>query len=700
MKKDKDNEDLNEFEFDFSDESSDSSKKSDVEDFNFDEKEEKEDAKASSNEDFDFDFDEEDEENESKELKDTTVDSSVEDDFDFDEEEDENTVINSELEEEDDFDFEEEDTPLNNSNEEDFNFEEEEEDTPLNNSNEEDFNFEEEEEDTPLNNSNEEDFDFEEKIDENESDLVKEQVEDFDFDTNEEEEEFDFEEEIIEKTTTVSQHKKEIKDTGSLNSVSEDDFLFEEDDFDLRKKKQEKLEAAEKEKNKQALLKEEMKLKDSEFDIDDIFSEEDEEITDSSNEQFVNDFISKDYKEDYKEDFLEADSSSSNKISMSEVIKGDKPEATVPLETVLQKNNKNSKSSSNFNFNKVIISMLAIGALSIGTLFVYENKDDIMNTYNDFSLSNESAEQKAIALNEKQKEVAEKVFDEKSEALRKRFEDYDNTISSLKLSDISSKNTIKTLEKKLKDQEFILLTIQNNDNSDSKIITEFKSAINDFSIKVNDIEGEQGETKILLQQTVQAALNLISENKMLDKNLETKIYNNVYNEFKKVFDNQRFRLNDLSIIENKLNEVLNINKNILSDQSKTNLENSKLKEQQKEFNNQLKKLTLELEAYKTVANNAVSSQSNQQSNNVINLLKNNTQPNNAIVIDKKSNFSIPEYKIEGIIDNRLAYIKVEGEGNRAKPYTVGDTLEGYGKILKMESSAIIAEQGTLRRTRN
>ena len=89
---------------------------------------------------------------------------------------------------------------------------------------------------------------------------------------------------------------------------------------------------------------------------------------------------------------------------------------------------------------------------------------------------------------------------------------------------------------------------------------------------------------------------------------------------------------------------------------------------------------------------------------IIELKKNNEEPKNAIIIDKKANTSaastIPEYHLQGIIGGNVAYIKVKGqEGSRARAYSVGDTLDGYGKILKIETSYIVTEKGELRRNR-
>ncbi len=132
---------------------------------------------------------------------------------------------------------------------------------------------------------------------------------------------------------------------------------------------------------------------------------------------------------------------------------------------------------------------------------------------------------------------------------------------------------------------------------------------------------------------------------------------------------------------------------MLIDLKRTQKENKKLMGQQTDLINKVKKLEREIDNSDRVSNSV------KESNNVISRLKNN-KPQNAILINKKaSNLTIPKYEIQGIIDSRLAYIKAIGENTKAKAYSVGDTLEGYGKILKMNTSSIITEKGTLSRQR-
>ena len=255
------------------------------------------------------------------------------------------------------------------------------------------------------------------------------------------------------------------------------------------------------------------------------------------------------------------------------------------------------------------------------------------------------------------------------------------------------------LETNTKDQEAIINTIQKNYNKDSKSMLKLQEQLEQFIVEIDSVKEEQLNNKELLKKTVEATLNLIKENKMLDKDLEAKIYDRVYTEFKKVFDSQRFRLNDLSIIEGKLNEALSFNKKILQDLKQAKIDNQKLMEEQRDLSRKIIKLEKEVEKQDKQI-----STSNEQ-NNVINLLKkNNEEPKNAIIIDKKANTSaastIPEYHLQGIIGGNVAYIKVKGqEGSRARAYSVGDTLDGYGKILKIETSYIVTEKGELRRNR-
>ena len=378
-------------------------------------------------------------------------------------------------------------------------------------------------------------------------------------------------------------------------------------------------------------------------------------------------------------------------ISAKEVIKEDEKTTneSSSVNTVLQSSNKRSS----FNLKKIVVSILGLGLLGAGGFVAYQNQDAILEVFQSSELerSRDGAFNSTFKL--KTETIAQDIVDKKMIEMKTLVAEYDARINEFKLDLETTKNINKSLETKINEQNGILATIQQNDNSDSKIILDFESTINNALLEMKNVQNDQDKNKILLQKTVQATLTLIKENKMIDKDLEAKIYKKVYSEFKKVFDNQRFRLNDLSIIESKLNEVLSVNKEILKDLNRTKIENKKLKNSQKDLNNKIKKLSLDMEGSKVVSNNHSPSK-----NNVINLLKNN-KPNNAIVIDKQSNTTIPKYKIQGIIDSRLAYIKVVGEGNKARAYTVGDTLEGYGKILKMESSSIITEQGTLRRER-
>jgi hypothetical protein len=276
-----------------------------------------------------------------------------------------------------------------------------------------------------------------------------------------------------------------------------------------------------------------------------------------------------------------------------------------------------------------------------------------------------------------------------------KVDSYGEQISLLKTNLETSTSQNEELLNKVNNQQKIINSIQKNDNKDNQDIGKFKKEISDFLKTLDGMQDIQGKNKELLQKTVQATLNLIKENKLVDKTLEAKIYKKVYAEFKKVFDSQRFRLNDLSIIENKLNEVLSTNNKMLSDLKRTKIANKNLIIQQSDLNKKLKKLEKKLD--QNTSN--VNSNYDSKSNNVINRLK-NKKPNNAIVINKQANnLTIPKYEIQGIIDSRLAYIKATGNNNKARAYSVGDTLEGYGKILKMETSSIVTEKGTLRRER-
>ena len=469
-------------------------------------------------------------------------------------------------------------------------------------------------------------------------------------------------------------------------------MIEEDNDIKLSKEKEEK--------EKQKKLEEEaFENEDDDLAIEDIFSSEDEdEDEDKDDLDYVNDFINKEDEQEDFEDIEENIDSEAMKVTQNIDIKDEedleKSKKDVKVEDLLQKKKSNS------SLKKIIAGIFGVAILGGASFAGYLYKDNIFSMFSSDSLEREGDSIYSEEFEKRTTKIAEQIVEDKVKELNKTISDYENKMSELELNQVTLMNKNKMLETNNKDQESIINTIQKNDNKDSKSMLKLQEQLENFIVEINSVKEEQSNNKDLLKKTVEATLNLIKENKMLDKDLEAKIYDRVYKEFKKVFDSQRFRLNDLSIIEGKLNEALSFNKKILQDLKQAKIDNQKLMEEQRDLSRKIIKLEKDIEKQDKQI-----STSNDDKNNVINLLKKSSEePKNAIIIDKTANnsgsFTIPEYHLQGIIGGNVAYIKVKGqEGSRARAYSVGDTLDGYGKILKIETSYIVTEKGELRRNR-
>ena len=655
------NKDLDEFEFDFEE---DSKEEEELEDFDFD------DDSENSEENDDFDFDDDSEENKKEE--------SEEDDFDFDA--DDNKEDDKE-EVEEDFDFDSEEDSEESDDDFDFDDEDKKEEVESIKEDSEDFDFDDDEKDIET----EEDFDFEESSEKEE--------EDFDFDSTEEKEE--------EKTEEVEDKKEDFDFEEDSEEETEEDFDFDnEGDEEENFEDEVKLSKEKEEKEKQKKLEQEaFEDEDDDLDIEDIFSSDDDEDEDDKDDlEYVNDFINKEDEEEDFEDIEEDIDSEAMKVTQNLDIKDEDEEKVkkeVKVEDLLQK-----KKSGSSSLKKIIGGILGVAVLGGAGFAGFIYKDDISAMFSGNSLEREADSIYSENFEKRTSEIAEKIVEDKVKELNKTISEYENKISEIELNQVSLMNKNKMLENNTKEQETIINTIQKNDNKDNQSMLKLQQQLEEFIIEIDSVKEEQLNNKELLKKTVEATLNLIKENKMLDKDLEAKIYDRVYTEFKKVFDSQRFRLNDLSIIEGKLNEALSFNKKILQDLKQAQIDNQKLMEEQRDLSRKIIKLEKEIEKQDNQISTSVS---NNDQNNVINLLKkNNEEPKNAIIIDKKADnaSTIPEYHLQGIIGGNVAYIKVKGqEGSRARAYSVGDTLDGYGKILKIETSYIVTEKGELRRER-
>ena len=640
------NKDLDEFEFDFEEDS----KEEELDDFDFDEDSES-DSKSDSDNDFDFDAGDSDEESSSEK----------EDDFEFDDDDNEDSDID------DDFDFDSNDSDEESSSnkEDDFDFDDDDnEDSDI----DDDFDFD----------AN----DSDETPEESKEDESKE--EDFDFgDDKENEEDFDFDDNDLEEESKEEDFDFDVDD--------DDDSTINNDEEEL-KKEQEKEEKQEQEKLKEDAFEN----NEDDLDIDDIFSEDSEGEEDKDDLDYVNDFINEENKEEEDFEDIEEDSEIDNQAMKVTQDLDIADEEEVGVEKTEVKDILQEKKKSGFPLKKILLGMIGAGIIGAAGFIGYMNQDKIISVVTGNSLEREADSIYSVEFEKKTQEIAEKILAGKIAELNSTIDVYETKLAEIELNQVTLMNKNRELETNKAEQQAILNTIQKNDNQDSKSMLELEKRLEQFMVEIDSVKDEQGDNKELLKKTVEATLNLIKENKMLDKDLEGRVYGKVYTEFKKIFDSQRFRLNDLSIIEGKLNEALSFNKQILQDLKQSKIDNQKLVEEQRDLNRKVIKLERALEEKETTP-----FVQEQKDNNVINLLKKNT-PDNAIIIDKKADntSTIPEYHLQGIIGGNVAYLKVKGqEGARARAYSVGDTLEGYGKILRIETSYIVTEKGELRRER-
>lgn len=556
------------------------------------------------------------------------------------------------------------------------------------------FDFEEDSKDEEL-----DDFDFD---DDNEDDSKSEKDDDFDFDDDKEEENSNDDKEEDNDSIEVENEEKEITATEDVSEDVEDDFDFNIDDDDDSTIEDEEELKKEKEKEvskEQEKLKEEAFEDDDDLDIDDIFSS-DEELEDEDDEDYVDSFINDEGKEEDLEEIEDEEEIDNQAMQVTQDLDIEDEEVKVVKAKPEVKDVLQNKKKSSFSLKNLVIGMFGVvivgGTAGAGYIF----KDNIMDLISGNSLEREGDSIYSVEFEKKTQLIAEKIVAGKLLELNSTIEKYETKLSELELNQATLMSKNRILETSKEEQQSIINTIQKNDNKDSQSMIELEERLNQFMIEIDSVKSEQVDNKDLLKKTVEATLNLIKENKMLDKNLENKVYDKVYNEFKKIFDSQRFRLNDLSIIEGKLNEALSFNKKILQDLKQTKIDNQKLIEDQRDLNRKVIKLERAVEEKETaplVNNNSKS----QRDNNVINLLKQKT-PENAIIIDKKADnaATIPKYHLQGIIGGNVAYLKIKGQENaRARAYSAGDTLEGYGKILSIETSYIVTEKGELRRER-
>ena len=642
---------------------------------------------------FEIDFEEDSKKEELDEFDfdDDSESNEVEDDFDFDSEE---SSQKEEVKDDFDFDDDSEDSSEKEEVEDDFDFDDDSEESSEKEEVEDDFDFDDDSEDSSEKEEVEDDFDF----DSEESSEKEEVKDDFDFDDDSEEssekeevkDDFDFDDDSKE-----SSEKEEVEEDFDFGNNEDETFDFDDNEDDEIKASKEK-----EEKENQKKLEEDFEDEEEDLDIEDIFSSSDEDEDENKDDlDYVNDFIN---KEDEEEDFekIEDDiDSRAMKVTQNLDIQDEEDivKEEVKVEDLLQ-----NKKSNSFSFKKFFAVIFSLGVLGVSGFAGYVYKDNILSIIsNDNSLEREGDSIYSEEFEKRTTKIAEKIVSDKILNLNKTISDYENKIAEIEINQVSLMNKNKALEVNTKDQKSIINTIQKNNNKDNKSMLKLQEQLEQFIVEIDSVKEEQLNNKDLLKKTVEATLNLIKENKMLDKDLEEKIYNKVYTEFKKVFDSQRFRLNDLSIIEGKLNEALSFNKKILQDLKQAKINNQKLMEEQRDFNRKIIKLEKAIENQ----DKQISSSNVDNQNNVINLLKkNDKEPKNAIIIDKKASntngFTIPKYHLQGIIGGNVAYIKVKGqEESRARPYSVGDTLDGYGKILKIETSYIVTEKGELRRNR-
>jgi hypothetical protein len=674
MSKDIKNKDLDEFEFDFDEDS-----KEELDDFDMD-NEKVEDSK-NSEDDFDFDSDEEEKVENSKDSEDDfdfdsddeeKIENSKdsEDDFDFDSDDDEKEKVENSKDSEDDFDFDSDDDEKENDEEEKVeNSKDSEDDFDFDSDDDEKENDEEEKVENSKDSEDDFDFDSDDDEDNDNDNKVKVKVEDFEFETDND------------------------KDTKEGFDFDLEEDSEEDDDDNLKQEK------AKKEKEKKKKLEEDaFDNSDNEDDlnIDDIFSANDDDDDNLDDEEYIDSFTKHEEEEEDLEDVLEDKDINSNAMKVTQNINIEEDvevEVKKPsVNEVLQKKKKNYYGF----FKKIILGFGVVSVLTMGSIGAYIYKDDLLDLFSNNSIKRQGDSIYSAEFDSKTRAISTEIFSEKIKELNSVISNYETKMAEFELNQANLMSKNKMLSNNTDEQKSIINTIQKNDNKDSKSIIEFEQKIEDFMKEVESMQSEQLNNKDLLKKTVEATLNLIKENKMLDKNLENKIYDKVYSEFKKVFDSQRFRLNDLSIIEGKLNEALSFNKKILQDLKQTKIDNQKLIEEQRDINRKVIKLEKTLEKQETSILKNTSTD-----NNVISLLR-EKKTENAIVIDKRSDnaATIPEYHLQGIIGGEVAYLKVKSqEGARARAYSVGDTLQGYGKILKIETSYIVTEKGELRRNR-
>lgn len=499
-------------------------------------------------------------------------------------------------------------------------------------------------------------------------------------------------------SSTNKEDREDFDDSQDADSDNLDDFFEEEDEDDTPTLPKEEYDAEEAERLKRQYEEINQEEEIEEEDDFEDFDESNFKTESKKKKKSLFGKFGKNKKEMKKEELednqdpVEESNNVNEEEDITSIIKGKTKEHKAKKHKSDKKRKTGNRDS---NWVPIVVSVGLTLAFVVGGGVVFKDQiADFMFMEQEIKITNlersvESRLSKTAENVEEIKESSSRVYLEKES-----FEDYFDrfyyedalTVKELEESLLSFTDEFENIENNIGE-------ISSRLGSQDEVNSEIEGAINEI---VDDLENQ----KQLIGRTAQISLDVIQQSREMESRLSDSIYEKISTQVREDMRKQRQELYDFSVIEDRLTNALNRISELTREVSMQREERQKLMSELNSLRNQVNDLSEnENEAAQedvvepTEDGNKVIEELTRNSDNTISIQRSRGETDSNLGVEGKSN--LPKYNIVAVLEDKF-YVRDEIDG-KIKRYFVGDNLDHYGKVIRIENNNIVAEKGIVRK---